>query len=114
MVYILKDYYKKINKNIEQCQEAFLKIDKINEQGESKYLNQSVYILTNEKEEDRLLRENLELEDLEIQIDEVQKAELGYEGKGYESERGYESEDYESGSYKGDDYEGDDYEEDIN
>jgi hypothetical protein len=88
--------------NIEQCQEAFLKIDKINEKGEIKNLNPSVYILTNEKEEDQLLKENLELEDLEIQIDEVEKAE-GYEGEGYEGE------DYEGEDYEGEDYEGEDY-----
>ena len=98
MAYILKDYYKKIINNIEQCQEAFLKIDKINGKGENKNLNPLVYILTNEKEEDQLLKENLELEDLEIQIDEVEKAE------------DYESEDSEGENYEGEDYKGENYE----
>jgi len=66
-----------------------LKINEINVRGESKNLNTSIYISINEEEEDRLLRENIELEDLEIQIEGK-----GYEGKGYEGE-GYEVNGYE-------------------
>ncbi|CAB4482642.1 unnamed protein product [Rhizophagus irregularis] len=81
IVYILKGYYEKIKKNIKQCQDAFLKINETSVRGESKNLNPSIYISMNEKEEDRLSRENLELENLEIQIEGED-----YEGEGYESE----------------------------
>lgn len=58
-----------------------MKINETSVRGESKNLNPSIYISMNEKEEDRLSRENLELENLEIQIEGED-----YEGEGYESE----------------------------
>lgn len=72
MNYILKDYYKIINKNIEKCQEAIAKINE-NEVTENKNLTNSVYVLINEKEEDSLFKENLgELEDLYYEEDDIE------------------------------------------
>src|ERR1043165_2321305 len=65
MIYILKDYYKIIIKNIKKCQEAFAKING-KDVTENKNLTNSIYILINEKEEESLLKDldKLELDDI--------------------------------------------------
>src|SRR5947209_16794041 len=65
MIYILKDHYKIIIKNIKKCQEAFAKING-KDVTENKNLTNSIYILINEKEEESLLKDldKLELDDI--------------------------------------------------
>jgi len=70
MIYILKDYHKLINKNIEKCQEAMAKVNE-KEVTENKNLTSSVYVLINEREEESLLKEDSgELEDLYYEEDD--------------------------------------------
>lgn len=70
MIYILKDYYKLINRNIEKCQEAMTKVNE-KEVTENKNLTSSIYILINEKEEESLLKEGSgELEDFYYEEDD--------------------------------------------
>ena len=60
----MKDHYKIIIKNIEKCQKVLVKING-EEVTENKNLKNTVYILINEKEEENLLKEDLdELEDM--------------------------------------------------